>query len=412
MSTLKLVVLLGFIMLTCVREVWTNHVGDKHSSLSKFDGTRINRLLVGQLFHQRTLDNTTLGKPFHQVAPLQRHGSLPVRSLPRVQSSMRSWLRGGDLAKSGIGVPGRVGGRRHDRIFDSSSHSRYVGPGNANQYHGDDDVDDQDPIDQVWPTKSALGEESFRDIQSRAGGHTNDRGYDSGLRNFNDRVDNLDAIDRIWTTNDSFVLLHNVIPPYMAAALESELEDLKAICVEDPLEHSNDTQLFRDDRICTIDADLCRHPEVQLPSTAAAIDLLYSVARRGATAPGRPATPIVTAPWVQLACFQPSADGYRAHRDLTRFKETGGGLTTILYLNRCWDRERDGGCLRIHRSGDAEQPWYDIDPEFGTLIQFRSPEVLHEVRPSRRTRLALTLWAGPGLDQEAMATAGAIVAPT
>ena len=67
-------------------------------------------------------------------------------------------------------------------------------------------------------------------------------------------------------------------------------------------------------------------------------------------------------------------------------------LTAILYLNEDWDASRDGGCLRAYLPGrDGE--YRDIEPKGGRLLLFDSTAVEHEVLPTFRTRMALTLWA-------------------
>ncbi|CAK9301620.1 unnamed protein product [Gordionus sp. m RMFG-2023] len=69
----------------------------------------------------------------------------------------------------------------------------------------------------------------------------------------------------------------------------------------------------------------------------------------------------------------------------------GRCITTIYYLNNDWDRERDGGCLRLYPSMIDAEPI--IEPMFDRLILFwsdsRNP---HEVEPSFRTRFAITVW--------------------
>ena len=116
------------------------------------------------------------------------------------------------------------------------------------------------------------------------------------------------------------------------------------------------------------------------------------------------AAPLVAAPWCQLACYRPGRRGYAPHRDLSRHE---GGLTALCYANPAWS-QRDGGALRLLGDDGAEE-LAAVAPELGTLVLFRSPEVLHEVLPSRRSRVAFTLWAAPGLCAADMQTAGALV---
>lgn len=77
-------------------------------------------------------------------------------------------------------------------------------------------------------------------------------------------------------------------------------------------------------------------------------------------------------------------------------------LTAILYLNPSdWDNApgADGGSLKCYLG--AEQSDVDgstatsvlrVCPQGGTLVLFDSRYLLHEVEPSHRDRLALTLW--------------------
>jgi hypothetical protein len=91
-------------------------------------------------------------------------------------------------------------------------------------------------------------------------------------------------------------------------------------------------------------------------------------------------------------------------------------LTCVLYAcARDWDVGRDGGALRCHvgapppppgdaagqaATKDAAQarggpPWRHVDVALlgGRIVVFDARRLLHEVLPSRRPRLAITLWA-------------------
>ena len=48
----------------------------------------------------------------------------------------------------------------------------------------------------------------------------------------------------------------------------------------------------------------------------------------------------------------------------------------------------DGGALRLYLASGELDVW----PEAGTLVLFRSADVLHEVLVNRRERLSLTGW--------------------
>jgi Rps23 Pro-64 3,4-dihydroxylase Tpa1-like proline 4-hydroxylase len=77
-------------------------------------------------------------------------------------------------------------------------------------------------------------------------------------------------------------------------------------------------------------------------------------------------------------------------------------LTAILYLNSAeWDNapEADGGSLKCYLDaerddtvGSTATSILRVAPKGGTLVLFDSRYLLHEVEPSNKDRLALTLW--------------------
>lgn len=77
-------------------------------------------------------------------------------------------------------------------------------------------------------------------------------------------------------------------------------------------------------------------------------------------------------------------------------------ITAILYLNEIdWNpsQSADGGYLKCYIDADAEDVVGTtasrvdkVSPVGGTLVLFDSRYLLHEVEPSHRDRLALTLW--------------------
>jgi len=108
----------------------------------------------------------------------------------------------------------------------------------------------------------------------------------------------------------------------------------------------------------------------------------------------------------QLALFAGGGAGYKAHTDSSSYEELGEEmpedqrriiaarcLTSILYLNEApWDPSC-GGALRAHRHVHDESGEYvDVSPDGGSLVLFRSRDLRHEVVPSARDRLALTMW--------------------
>jgi hypothetical protein len=65
-------------------------------------------------------------------------------------------------------------------------------------------------------------------------------------------------------------------------------------------------------------------------------------------------------------------------------------VTAILYLNKDWCCERDGGALRIYPTPGNT---VDIAPRDGRLVLMSSTETTHRVLPSlKRARYACTLW--------------------
>lgn len=82
----------------------------------------------------------------------------------------------------------------------------------------------------------------------------------------------------------------------------------------------------------------------------------------------------------------PEGSFYKAHKD--SFKEADRRtITLITYLNENW-QEGDGGELRLYLGNEI----LDIKPYGGTVIGFRSSEILHEVLMSNKERLSLTGW--------------------
>ncbi|KAJ8608570.1 hypothetical protein CTAYLR_005973 [Chrysophaeum taylorii] len=88
-----------------------------------------------------------------------------------------------------------------------------------------------------------------------------------------------------------------------------------------------------------------------------------------------------------LAVYPGDGARFQAHVDNTSLD--GRKLTTVLYLNKGWTREK-GGQLRIHATSKAH---YDVEPRAGRLALFYADRIKHEVRPTwHQDRVALTLW--------------------
>ncbi|XP_060062881.1 egl nine homolog 1-like [Ylistrum balloti] len=92
---------------------------------------------------------------------------------------------------------------------------------------------------------------------------------------------------------------------------------------------------------------------------------------------------------VMVTCYPGEGTCYRRHVDNPT--KDGRRITCILYLNRNWNVQTDGGLLRIFPRGSEDH--VDIPPVFNRLLFFwsdgRNP---HEVQPAYRTRYAMTVW--------------------
>jgi Rps23 Pro-64 3,4-dihydroxylase Tpa1-like proline 4-hydroxylase len=120
---------------------------------------------------------------------------------------------------------------------------------------------------------------------------------------------------------------------------------------------------------------------------------------------------------VQLSIYGGNGSFYIAHRDGVTGSFVQLGLlqwlklkcyrlrvvTAILYLNesepRTWNQASDGGSLRLYIGadkgdtlGDTAEDIVDVLPIGGRLVLFDSQQVLHEVRPVYRERIAITCW--------------------
>tara|TARA_R110002050_G_scaffold197027_1_gene331962 strand:+ start:2806 stop:3720 length:915 start_codon:yes stop_codon:yes gene_type:complete len=118
---------------------------------------------------------------------------------------------------------------------------------------------------------------------------------------------------------------------------------------------------------------------------------------------------------VQLALYTGTKTFYIPHRDGIdkTFWEMGllewlrydcyrrRAVTAILYLTEGeeWDNERDGGFLRLYigaergdDDGTTAREVVDISPLGGRMVLFDAQRVLHEVRPTFRERIGVTVW--------------------
>jgi len=90
--------------------------------------------------------------------------------------------------------------------------------------------------------------------------------------------------------------------------------------------------------------------------------------------------------WPDGAGFQPDVDELTERR---RKKLATRKVTAILYPQSVWKADWNG-MLRVSTDGEEE---VDIEPGRGSLVLFRSPDLLHEVLPSNgKERFSLTMW--------------------
>eukprot|EP00795_Rhopilema_esculentum_P013446 gene13446-4317_t len=92
---------------------------------------------------------------------------------------------------------------------------------------------------------------------------------------------------------------------------------------------------------------------------------------------------------VMIAYYPENSPGYKQHVDNP--SNDGRKLTFILYMNKQYDKKQDGGQLRIHKRDRGL--FFDIEPIDGRLVIFWSDSrTPHEVLPTNRDRLALSVW--------------------
>jgi SM-20-related protein len=90
-----------------------------------------------------------------------------------------------------------------------------------------------------------------------------------------------------------------------------------------------------------------------------------------------------------LAIYPPGSY-YRKHLD--QFRDMGSRtVTCVLHLNRDWTAA-DGGQLRLYTDPQDPAHHEEIPPLGGRLVTFFSARFLHEVLPTRRSRISLTGW--------------------
>lgn len=90
-----------------------------------------------------------------------------------------------------------------------------------------------------------------------------------------------------------------------------------------------------------------------------------------------------------VACYP--GDGSRYVKHVDNPNNDGRIITSIYYINKNWNTDRDGGMLRMFPAGMDEVA--NIEPLFDRVLFFwsdrRNP---HEVLPAYRNRYAITVW--------------------
>jgi len=167
----------------------------------------------------------------------------------------------------------------------------------------------------------------------------------------------------------------------------------------------------RSDRMCFVDAPATR--QKANPGIAYGSKLLCAVCTEINKYVFRSGGECLLEPGpLQLACYEggaaytPHKDGSPASslanhipNDVPEFVQQeliARRITAILYLQTRWDKSW-GGTFRAHcaaeaDSGEASAGYVDVDPGGGTLVLFRSRDLLHEVLPATHRRFALTMW--------------------
>lgn len=107
--------------------------------------------------------------------------------------------------------------------------------------------------------------------------------------------------------------------------------------------------------------------------------------------------------------------GARYMRHVDNPDGNGRVLTCLYYLNPCWRVEEHGGCLRLWKA-DGSRAAATIAPALDRVVVFWSDSrVPHEVLPSNRERMALSVWFHLPEDEQvkgAPATAATQSGPT
>ncbi|KAL7297168.1 hypothetical protein TKK_0009585 [Trichogramma kaykai] len=154
--------------------------------------------------------------------------------------------------------------------------------------------------------------------------------------------------------------------------------------------HGKDVKTIRGDQITWLDGKerTCRNISMLISIVDAVITRASKLPRNGKLGNHR----ISGRTKAMVACYPGNGSHYVKHVDNPN--QDGRLITAIYYLNKNWNRETDGGVLRIFPEGEFwRDNVADIEPLFDRILFFwsdrRNP---HEVQPAFTTRYAITLW--------------------
>lgn len=201
------------------------------------------------------------------------------------------------------------------------------------------------------------------------------------------------------------VKLRNVVGPQLLNQMHKEAELWNYMGWLQPQGSRSSWQEGRGDRYSFVDRESAA--KRGSPALVSALALLTAVCAELARLGKESSRPLLPTKKAQLSCFEGGAR-YLPHRDghpietldpcmPTRSQRIAGAreVSAILYLQTSWKPEWNGA-LRAHRAaadeGDLETGHVDVAPEGGTLLLFRSKDLVHEVLPTESRRFALTMW--------------------
>jgi hypothetical protein len=193
-----------------------------------------------------------------------------------------------------------------------------------------------------------------------------------------------------------YVIIDHTLSDADAEKLAAEMARLKAhpAALEDSFQYNEDGSQYRWDR--TLFANAAGTRAQGFPAIADTIVLLRGIGREVAEWADEPLT---ANPNAQIACYPGGGACYAVHsdngwRDPSRKEQmiNWRKYTVIMYANKDWSAERDGGALRLHLTyADGTREHVDVAPHAGRVVVFNA-QLFHEVRPAYRSRFAITQW--------------------